>query len=55
MTKAQLTELIKKEDVTIFKVIDIVLEINGIIGVGKIRLSDDITNYINSNEKQDWN
>ena len=46
MTKQELTELVKSEQVTVTDVIDIVIELNGFVGVGLISLGEDIEKYI---------
>ena len=45
MDKDKIQNLIKNEGLTITDLIDVVVEFNGIIGVGLIRLGDDLKEY----------
>tara|TARA_R110002020_G_scaffold206695_1_gene412009 strand:- start:481 stop:645 length:165 start_codon:yes stop_codon:yes gene_type:complete len=47
MTKQELTELIASEEIELSDVIDIVIELNGIIGVGLISFGEACQEYIN--------
>ena len=46
MDKDKIKDLVLNEGLTITDLIDVVIEINGFIGVGIIRLADDIKDYI---------
>lgn len=46
ITKKEIKDLILTRGLTISDVIDCVIEINGIIGVGIITLSEDVAKYI---------
>ena len=46
MDKQELKKLVAGGQVTLTDVIDIVIELNGIIGVGLISLGEDIQKYI---------
>ena len=46
MDKAELTKLVENEEVTLTDVIDIVIELNGIIGVGLISLGEGLDKYV---------
>ena len=46
MDKAELTKLVESEEVTLTDVIDIVIELNGIIGVGLISLGEGLDKYV---------
>jgi len=46
MDKAELTKLLASEEITLTDVIDAVIEINGIIGVGLISLGEDLEKYV---------
>tara|TARA_R100000306_G_scaffold34954_1_gene35883 strand:+ start:299 stop:457 length:159 start_codon:yes stop_codon:yes gene_type:complete len=46
MDKNELRQLIESEQITLSDVIDIVIEINSLIGVGLISLGDDVREYI---------
>jgi len=46
MDKKELTALITEGKITLTDVIDIVIELNGFIGVGLISLGEDIQKYI---------
>ncbi len=48
MTPDRITKLVLDEGLTIKDLLDVVIELNGIIGVGLITLSDDITKHIKS-------
>lgn len=45
MTQKKIIKLIQEEGLTITDVIDAVIQINGIIGVGKYSLGDDLKQY----------
>ena len=51
MEKAELLELLRTEELTLTDVIDAVIELNGLIGVGLISLADDLSKYIIDNRK----
>lgn len=51
ITKNQLNELLISERLTLVDVIDSVIELNGLIGVGLITLSDGIREYIINKNK----
>ena len=60
MKEDRIRELIIKEGLDMQKLIDVVVDINGIIGVGIIRLADDTHEYImsklNTNKRnRKWN
>ena len=45
MNKEKIKTLVKKEGLTLTDLIDVVVELNGFIGVGLIRLGDDLKDY----------
>ena len=45
MTKEQIKKLMIDEGLTLTDMIDVVVDVNGIIGVGLIRLGDDLQDY----------
>jgi len=45
MTDEEIKKLVLEKGLTITDLIDVVVEINGIIGVGLISLGDDLNNY----------
>lgn len=47
MTKEEIKRLMVKEGLTIEQVIDSVIEVNGIIGVGLVSLAAHLNKYIN--------
>jgi hypothetical protein len=48
MTKEQLKELVIRGEINLTDVIDVVVDINGIIGVGLISFADSTSEYIRS-------
>ena len=48
MNKDKIKELVLNEELTITDVIDVVVELNGIIGVGLITLGKDLDEYVRS-------
>jgi hypothetical protein len=46
MKKNKIKQLVIDEGLTITDVIDVVVELNGFIGVGLIRLGDDLKEYL---------
>tara|TARA_R100000234_G_scaffold81192_2_gene51020 strand:+ start:844 stop:999 length:156 start_codon:yes stop_codon:yes gene_type:complete len=46
MDKEKIKDLVLNEGLTISDLIDVVIDLNGIIGVGLIRLGDDIKDYL---------
>jgi hypothetical protein len=46
MEKEKLHALLKSEQLTLTDVIDAVIEINAFVGVGVIRLADEVNEYI---------
>tara|TARA_Y100001938_G_scaffold9364_1_gene11628 strand:- start:1222 stop:1377 length:156 start_codon:yes stop_codon:yes gene_type:complete len=46
MDKERIKDLVLNEGLTISDLIDVVIDLNGIIGVGLIRLGDDIKDYL---------
>ena len=46
ITKKEIERLIIEEDLVITDVIDVVIELNGIIGVGLITLGDQLKKYL---------
>ena len=59
MNKADIKKLVEEGGLTITDVIDVVIEINGFIGVGLITLSEQLSSYVESKIKpissDDWN
>lgn len=53
MDKEQIKELIEKEDLTLTDVIDTVVEMNGIIGVGLISLGSNLRDYCHNKTKRE--
>jgi hypothetical protein len=51
MDQEKLIALLVAEEITLTNVIDAVLEINGLIGVGLISLADDVGKYIIESRK----
>ena len=49
MDTATLRQLVVDEEVTLTDVIDVVIEVNALIGVGLISLGDDVYQYITHN------
>jgi hypothetical protein len=47
MSDDELDKLLKNGDITLTRVIDRIIALNGIIGVGYISLADDVSKYIN--------
>ncbi len=45
MDKEKIKQLVLEEELTITDLIDVVIELNGIIGVGKITLGEQLENY----------
>ena len=45
MENEEIKRLIEEEGLTLEKVIDVVIDINGIIGVGLVTLGDDLNEY----------
>lgn len=52
MSDDELDKLLISGDVTITRVIDRVIALNGIIGVGFITLADDVSTYINDKGRE---
>ena len=46
MDKDKIKDLVLNEGLTITDLIDVVIELNGFIGVGLIRLGDDLKQYL---------
>tara|TARA_R100001594_G_scaffold44767_1_gene77286 strand:- start:4904 stop:5062 length:159 start_codon:yes stop_codon:yes gene_type:complete len=46
MNKDKIKDLVLNEGLTITDLIDVVVDLNGFIGVGLIRLGDDLKEYI---------
>lgn len=46
ITKDEIRELVEENGLTITDLIDVVIEINGIIGVGLITLGDQLRKYV---------
>lgn len=46
MDKKELTALVADQKITLSDVIDVVIELNGIVGVGLISLGEDVEKYI---------
>jgi len=53
MEKEKLKELLEKEEITLSDVIDAVIELNGIIGVGLISLGDSLKDYCYERAKKE--
>ncbi len=51
MTQPEIKKLIAEQDLTITDVIDAVIEMNGLIGVGLIDLEEHISAYIKTQRK----
>lgn len=51
ITKEQITELVENHNLELKDLIDVVIELNGFIGVGLISLGDDLQNYVHSQIK----
>jgi len=51
MERSKIIDLVINEGLTIEDIIDTVIEINGIIGVGLISLGEHLNNYCKSNIK----
>lgn len=51
MTKEEIKDLVLNKELTITDVIDVVIELNGIIGVGLITLGDGLKEYVYSKIK----
>ena len=45
MTKEEIKELVLKRGLDVYDVIDVVIELNGLIGVGLITLGDNLKDY----------
>ena len=52
LSKEDVKELIMKHGLTLTQLIDVVIEINGFVGVGLISLGDDTKNYIHGKIKK---
>lgn len=52
MSDKELDKLLIDGEVTLTRVIDRVIALNGIIGVGFITLADDVSNYINDKGRE---
>lgn len=50
ITNKEILVLMKERGLTVKKCIDVVIKENGIIGVGLISLSNDISNYIRNHK-----
>lgn len=50
LTYAQIDRLVVKRGLTLTDLIDYVIQKNGIIGVGKFSLADDLAEYIKSHK-----
>lgn len=48
MTNEQIAEILSEHDITLLDVIEVVIETNGIIGVGLITLADELAEHIRS-------
>lgn len=46
MSKAELTKLVESGEITLTDVIDVVVELNGFIGVGLISLGEGLDKYV---------
>ena len=46
MDKTELKALVASEQITLSDVIDVVIELNGLVGVGLISLAESIESYI---------
>ena len=46
MNKEELTDLITAEEFTLTDVIDVIVDINGIIGVGLFSLGEELNEYV---------
>ena len=55
MKKSEIKRLVLDEGLTITDLIDVVIELNGFVGVGLISLGDELSEYVKSKiEKIDW-
>lgn len=50
MNQKQIIHLLKTEQMTLTDVIDAVIQVNGIIGVGKYTLADNVADYIKNHK-----
>jgi len=57
MDKEEIKRLVKEEGLTITDLIDVVVELNGFIGVGLISLGENLKEYVQDkiNTNIDWN
>jgi hypothetical protein len=51
LTKSEIQQLLIDETLSLTDLIDAVIEVNGIIGVGLITLADDMSDYIRGQSK----
>ena len=54
MNKDKIKQLVLDEGLTITDLIDVVIELNGFIGVGLIRLGDDLKDYLYNKIKKQY-
>ena len=51
LSKSEIIELLKTDKLNLYAVIDAVISVNGIVGVGLQTLGDDIVSYIKTHQK----